>query len=684
MTISAAEQLLLELINRARLDPQAESLRLGIGLNDGLAPGTIGTAPQQVLAHNTLLEAAAQAHSQWMLAANVFSHTGAGGSSPRQRMEDAGYVFGGTWRSGENLAVWGSSGGIDLEAAILEHYRGLFESPVHRVNTLEDSFREIGLAQVTGNFTFSSGRFPVSMLTETFALSGSPVFITGVAFADADADAFYDVGEALAGITVALGSGAGSMATAAAGGYALRLAPTASAPVILRTATGTELARLRLDLSAGNAKLDILREADGGYELALSTSAVLEQGIGRARLLGIADLDLTGHGGANRLTGNAGANRLYGGDGDDLLSGGGGVDSLHDGTGRDTLQGGTGADRFVLSADGAADRISDFGTGDRLDLTAWTGLTALSQLAQTAIAGGLRLSFGSEVLEVLGQGVGIGTLTSANVALTTAPALRTPVAGDVLGGDGADALQGDGRAQGLFGGRGNDQLDGGGGEDTLDGGLGNDTYVVDSAGDVIQGEVSFAAGGGIDTVITSVSFTAPANIEVIRATAGAGNLTLIGNDAPGTVIGDDGADRLEGRGGNDQINGNAGNDTLVGGEGADTLVGGTGADTFVFLAVSNSRAGSASRDVINGFDRGAVQDRIDLSAIDANMRTSGVNDAFSFIGSAAFSAAGQVRLVSLGGAPGIIVAADVNGDGVADLQIFINQQPTLTAGDFIL
>lgn len=38
MTISAAEQLLIELINRARLDPLAEAQRLGIDLNAGLAP----------------------------------------------------------------------------------------------------------------------------------------------------------------------------------------------------------------------------------------------------------------------------------------------------------------------------------------------------------------------------------------------------------------------------------------------------------------------------------------------------------------------------------------------------------------------------------------------------------------------------------------------------------------------
>jgi len=37
MTVSAAEQYLLEMINRARLDPQAEAERYGLSLNAGLA-----------------------------------------------------------------------------------------------------------------------------------------------------------------------------------------------------------------------------------------------------------------------------------------------------------------------------------------------------------------------------------------------------------------------------------------------------------------------------------------------------------------------------------------------------------------------------------------------------------------------------------------------------------------------
>jgi hypothetical protein len=93
MQLSAAEQYLLELINRGRLDPVAEADRYGIDLNEGLVAGTIGDGPLQVLAHNEILSESSEAHSAWMLANNVFSHTGESGSSAGGRMSDAGYTW---------------------------------------------------------------------------------------------------------------------------------------------------------------------------------------------------------------------------------------------------------------------------------------------------------------------------------------------------------------------------------------------------------------------------------------------------------------------------------------------------------------------------------------------------------------------------------------------------------------
>ena len=52
---TALDQYLIELINRARLDPAGEAARLGIDLNQGLSQGKINTAPKQPLAFDPAL-----------------------------------------------------------------------------------------------------------------------------------------------------------------------------------------------------------------------------------------------------------------------------------------------------------------------------------------------------------------------------------------------------------------------------------------------------------------------------------------------------------------------------------------------------------------------------------------------------------------------------------------------------
>lgn len=61
--VTAREQMILELMNRARLDPAGEAARFGMSLNKDLAAGTITTAPKQVLALNPFLNAAAGKHN---------------------------------------------------------------------------------------------------------------------------------------------------------------------------------------------------------------------------------------------------------------------------------------------------------------------------------------------------------------------------------------------------------------------------------------------------------------------------------------------------------------------------------------------------------------------------------------------------------------------------------------------
>ncbi|MEA3001745.1 MAG: hypothetical protein QOH81_533, partial [Sphingomonadales bacterium] len=78
-------------------------------------------------------------------------------------------------------------------------------------------------------------------------------------------------------------------------------------------------------------------------------------------------------------------------------------------------------------------------------------------------------------------------------------------------------------------------------------------------------------------------------------------------------------------------------------------------------------------------------DRIDLSRIDADAGTA-ADDAFMFIGSAAFTNhAGELRATDMGG--GIwTVQGDINGNGVADIELIVTAADLhpLTGADFVL
>lgn len=202
---SAHETYLLQLVNRARRDPAGEAARHGVGLNDGLAPDAIDTAPKQPLAPNDLLHESARLHAQWMLDTDVFSHVGAGGSTAGARMAAAGYSFTGNWVWGENLAWAGWRSALPDPRLVVDYlHEGLFESPGHRYVMLYPAFREAGLSELTGAFTQEGATYNAMMITENFARSGDAQFITGVAFLDADGDHFYTPGEGLAGISASI------------------------------------------------------------------------------------------------------------------------------------------------------------------------------------------------------------------------------------------------------------------------------------------------------------------------------------------------------------------------------------------------------------------------------------------------------------------------------------------------
>jgi len=187
---------------------------------------------------------------------------------------------------------------------------------------------------------------------------------------------------------------------------------------------------------------------------------------------------------------------------------------------------------------------------------------------------------------------------------------------------------------------------------------GDDTYTVDDVGDV----VIELAGGGEDQIRSSVSYELGASVENLTL-LGSGNINAIGN-------------RLS-----NIISGNSASNILIGGIGKDTLTGNGGADSFRFQLIEDSSSSEDQADLITDFSS-AQGDLIDFSEIDA-VPASAIDNAFTFIGGAEFSSAGQARSYSSGGVT--FVALNTNTDLItAELIISITGQESLTAGNFIL
>ena len=130
------------------------------------------------------------------------------------------------------------------------------------------------------------------------------------------------------------------------------------------------------DLLQGGAGIDWATYASAGSAVRVDlgiTGAQNTLGAGSDRLVTIEYV--MGSKFADRLTGNSGANILLGENGNDTLTGGGGDDTLIGGAGADRLTGGAGNDTFRFldlseSTVSLRDLITDFGAGDKIDLSA--------------------------------------------------------------------------------------------------------------------------------------------------------------------------------------------------------------------------------------------------------------------------------------------------------------------------
>ena len=350
--------------------------------------------------------------------------------------------------------------------------------------------------------------------------------------------------------------------------------------------------------------------------------------------------------GADEIAGRGGNDTISGGDGNELLFGEEGDDTIRGDAGDDFMDGGPGFDTLVYRYDDLIGPVS-------VDLRYLTS----GQHSVNDGRGGTDTVTNFDRLSLLGTNYG-DTLWGS----TTLNNLLSGNGGNdtINGGNLADVLDGGLADDILNGGGGADTLIGGAGMDTIDGGLGVDT--VDYAGSSVGVQVNLASGKGKFGDANGDTYV---NVE-----------NAIGSAFADILTGSKFANRLEG---------GAGADRLIGGLGADELFGGTGADVFVFTSTSEIGLQPA-HDSIGDFEAGGAGsaiDRIDLSAIDAISKTTTKDDAFTFIGAAAFSGkAGELRVVetSVGHAS---VFGDVNGDAIADFQLDLSYTGTLDPIDFL-
>ena len=337
---------------------------------------------------------------------------------------------------------------------------------------------------------------------------------------------------------------------------------------------GTQLAdsitgNAAANLIHGNAGDDFI---DGG-----SSNDTIYGGTGADTLYGSDGNDFIDAGDANDTAyGGAGNDTLTGGAGDDLLIGGEGNDIFDGGSGRDLIYGEAGDDMFRLldGWNGSYGEIFVGGSGsDTFDISQTSVATSTINLADGTFnytPGGT----GSISLSSIENAIG----SSGSDAITGSGEVNT-----LWGRSGNDALYGLGGNDLLYGEDGNDVVDGGEGADRMVGGAGDDIYYVDNVGDT----VIESAGGGVDLVYATLTYSAQTSHVENVTLLGSLNSSITGNGLDNILTGNSGNNKLVGGGGSDTLYGNGGDDILDGGAGNDTLNGGNGIDTADYRSATS-------------------------------------------------------------------------------------------------
>lgn len=298
------------------------------------------------------LSDAADDHTDWMISADTFSHTGVNGTSAHDRIVSAGFDIEGAWRTGENLAGQTIRGPEGLRDDVLQMHEGLMDSPGHRANILNPDFTHIGIGISTGDMSFGTGTMYESVVvTQTFGTTQGTLDLDLFGTNNNDNMSGQDGNDLFRGF---------------------------DGDDVVRTWGGNDtiIGGDGDDTAFGGTGDDLIHGRVGDDELSGN--------IGNDRIVGgVGNDHIMGSVGNDALMGGTEHDTIEGGHGRDRLEGQGGFDRLNGGMGNDVISGGRQADTFIFDNNFGNDRITDFDVAnrhERIDLSGVDAITSFDDL----------------------------------------------------------------------------------------------------------------------------------------------------------------------------------------------------------------------------------------------------------------------------------------------------------------
>ncbi|MBN8249836.1 MAG: hypothetical protein J0L84_20635, partial [Verrucomicrobia bacterium] len=263
------EQQYVELVNRARANPQAEVERLltstDSDVRNALSFFKVDLAlarsqfadirPAPPVSIHPQLTAAARVHCNDMFQNEFQGHVGTDGSSVGTRVTRAGYRWNGV---AENVFSYAQSvihGHAGFEIDWGEGEGGMQTPPGHRNTIHNKAFREIGVGVIQG----SKGPVGPQLVVQEFAYhTALTPFITGVVYYDLNGNQAYDPGEGIGGVKVSVGGSSRTGLSARSGGYSVPVIGNGAYSVTFEVPGMGAVSRLANVVDNENVKVDLV------------------------------------------------------------------------------------------------------------------------------------------------------------------------------------------------------------------------------------------------------------------------------------------------------------------------------------------------------------------------------------------------------------------------------------------